>query len=101
MAIEQLPVRLEAIQKAHATIKTQIIRTPVHTSAAITHEVQNAIFPEKCGPEERLRLYFKCENLQKSGSFKFRGAYYFLSQLSEAQLRAGIVSYSTGKLRLT
>lgn len=98
MAIDQLPVRLEAIQKAHATIKDKTIRTPVHTSAAISREVQDAVFPHDCQDQERLRLYFKCENFQKAGSFKFRGAYHFLSQLSEKQLRSGIISYSTGTL---
>lgn len=96
MAVDQLPVRLETIQKAHAIIKHQTIRTPVHTSAAISREVQDAVLPGD-SEHERLRLYFKCENFQKAGSFKFRGAYHFLSQLSEAQLRCGIVSYSTGK----
>ncbi len=42
------------------------------------------------------QLFFKCENFQRSGSFKFRGAYYALAQLSPAQRRAGVVSYSSG-----
>ncbi len=41
-------------------------------------------------------LYFKCENLQHTGSFKIRGAYHFLSQQSPQQLAAGVVTASAG-----
>ncbi len=42
------------------------------------------------------QLFFKCENLQKMGAFKFRGAYNALSQFSAEQRRAGVVSFSSG-----
>ena len=41
-------------------------------------------------------VFFKCENLQRIGAFKFRGAYNALSQFSEAQRRAGAVAFSSG-----
>jgi len=41
-------------------------------------------------------IFFKCENLQRTGAFKFRGAYYALSQLSEKEKKAGVVAYSSG-----
>ena len=41
-------------------------------------------------------LVFKCENFQRSGSFKFRGAFNALSQLGPAQRRAGVVAFSSG-----
>lgn len=41
-------------------------------------------------------LYFKCENLQHTGSFKIRGIYHFLSQQSPQQLAAGVVTASAG-----
>ncbi len=41
-------------------------------------------------------LYFKCENLQRMGAFKFRGAYNALAQFSPAQRRAGVLAYSSG-----
>ncbi len=41
-------------------------------------------------------LYFKCENLQHTGSFKVRGAYHFLSQQSPQQLAAGVITASAG-----
>ena len=41
-------------------------------------------------------LYLKTENLQLTGSFKLRGAYYKISQLSEEQRKAGIIACSAG-----
>ena len=42
------------------------------------------------------QLYFKCENVQRTGSFKFRGAYCALARFSEAQRGKGVLSYSSG-----
>jgi threo-3-hydroxy-L-aspartate ammonia-lyase len=42
------------------------------------------------------QLFLKCENLQRSGSFKFRGAYNAISQLSAEQRKRGVVAYSSG-----
>jgi len=41
-------------------------------------------------------VFFKCENFQRSGAFKFRGAYSALSRFSDAQRRAGVVAFSSG-----
>ena len=41
-------------------------------------------------------LFFKCENLQRMGAFKFRGAYNALSQFSPEQRRAGAIAFSSG-----
>jgi len=48
--------------------------------------------------DERLsaRLFLKCENLQRAGAFKFRGAYNAVSRLSEAARARGVLSYSSG-----
>ena len=58
-------------------------RTPVATSRTAN---------ERTGAQ----MFFKCENLQKMGAFKFRGAYNALSQFSAEQRRAGVVSFSSG-----
>jgi threonine dehydratase len=42
------------------------------------------------------QVFFKAENLQRTGSFKFRGAYHALSRLSPEQREAGVVTYSSG-----
>lgn len=41
-------------------------------------------------------VYFKCENLQRMGAFKFRGAFNFLSALPSEERRKGVVAYSSG-----
>ncbi len=47
---------------------------------------------ERCGA----RVFVKCENLQRMGAFKFRGAYNFLSSLSAEERRRGVVAFSSG-----
>ncbi len=58
-------------------------RTPVLTCAAID---------ERCGAE----LYFKCENFQKAGAFKIRGATNAVFALSDEAAKAGVVTHSSG-----
>ncbi len=58
-------------------------RTPVASSRQ---------FDERAGCE----AYFKCENLQRMGAFKFRGAYNALSRLDPAARRRGVVAFSSG-----
>lgn len=58
-------------------------RTPVLTSTTI-NDLHGA------------DLYFKCENYQRMGAFKFRGAYNALSQFTPAQRAAGVLAYSSG-----
>ncbi len=42
------------------------------------------------------KVFFKCENFQRMGAFKFRGAYNALTQFSPAQRRAGVIAFSSG-----
>jgi threo-3-hydroxy-L-aspartate ammonia-lyase len=42
------------------------------------------------------RVFLKCENFQRSGAFKFRGAYNTMVQLGEAERRAGVITFSSG-----
>jgi threonine dehydratase len=58
-------------------------RTPVMTSSRID-------------AESGCRVFFKCENLQRVGAFKFRGAYNALSRFGPEQRRRGVVAYSSG-----
>ncbi len=58
-------------------------RTPVNTSRTLN---------DMLGAE----VFFKCENFQRMGAFKFRGAYNALSKFSPAQRRAGVVAFSSG-----
>ncbi len=74
---------LSDIQSAYRKIIPYIHRTPVLTSRQL-----NMIFG--CD------LYFKCENFQKAGAFKFRGATNAVLSLSEDQKKHGVVTHSSG-----
>ena len=71
------------VAAAHERIKAAVKRTPVLTSATI-----DAL--------TGARVHFKCENFQRMGAFKFRGAYNALSQLSPEQKARGVVAFSSG-----
>ncbi len=71
------------VRAAAERIRGQAHRTPVLTSRRVNAEV---------GAE----VYFKCENLQRMGAFKFRGAFNALSRFSVEQRAAGVVAYSSG-----
>jgi len=71
------------IQSAHKRIKPFIHRTPVLTSRQL-----NKIF--EC------ELFFKCENFQKVGAFKFRGATNAVLSLSDEEKKHGVVTHSSG-----
>jgi threonine dehydratase len=73
----------QAILEAHARIAPRIHRTPVMTSASLDAMAG-------------ARLFFKCENLQKTGSFKIRGASNAILSLSKEEAAHGIVTQSSG-----
>jgi threonine dehydratase len=74
---------LEQIAAAHERIAPRIHRTPV---------LQSATIDALCGA----KIFFKCENLQKTGSFKIRGATNAIFSLSEREASHGIVTHSSG-----
>jgi threonine dehydratase len=71
------------VEAAAARIAGAAHRTPVLTSRTANDE---------SGAE----LFFKCENFQRMGAFKFRGAYNALSRFDAAQRKAGVVAFSSG-----
>lgn len=73
----------EDVIKAHELIRSWVHRTPVLTSQSINEITEG-------------KLFFKCENLQKVGAFKFRGACNAVFSLKENQLRKGVCTHSSG-----
>ncbi len=71
------------ISEAHARIAPRIHRTPVLTSLSLDAMAG-------------ARFYFKCENLQKTGSFKIRGATNAIFSLTDAEAAQGVVAPSSG-----
>jgi threo-3-hydroxy-L-aspartate ammonia-lyase len=78
-----LSIGIDDIRKAAARLEGLARKTPVYTC----HTVD-----DNCGA----RVFFKCENFQRVGAFKFRGAYNALSQLPEGRRAAGVLTYSSG-----
>jgi threonine dehydratase len=76
-------VSFDDIARAHERIKEQAKRTPVLTSATVDALTGAQVF-------------FKCENFQRMGAFKFRGAYNALSQLDAEKRKKGVVAFSSG-----
>lgn len=76
-------ITLEDILTAAYRLKNDAHRTAIATS----HQLNEAVGAE---------VFCKCENLQRVGAFKFRGAFNLISRLSEAQRRSGVVAFSSG-----
>jgi threonine dehydratase len=76
-------VTFDDVAAAAERIKPLAHKTAVQTSR---------LFDEAAG----VRAHFKCENLQRGGAFKIRGAMNFLSSLSESERKRGVVTYSSG-----
>lgn len=78
-----LPVTLDDVRAAAERLRGIANRTPVFTSRTFNAQTGREVF-------------FKCENFQRAGAFKFRGAYNRLSQLSADEKRRGVVAFSSG-----
>ena len=81
--MDTLAVTIADVEAAAGRLAGIAQRTPVVTSGTV-----DAL--------TGARVYFKCENLQRTGAFKFRGAYNALSQLTAQQRKAGVIAYSSG-----
>jgi threo-3-hydroxy-L-aspartate ammonia-lyase len=71
------------VAAAHERIRSHAKRTPVLTSATIDALTGATVF-------------FKCENFQRMGAFKFRGAFNALSQLDASRKKQGVIAFSSG-----
>jgi threonine dehydratase len=78
-----MPLTLADVQDAAARLKGVVHRTPVLRSRTLDARVGAEVF-------------LKCENFQRVGAFKFRGAYHAASRLAPEQLARGIAAYSSG-----
>jgi threonine dehydratase len=78
-----LPITFEDVVAAHERLRGVAHRTPVLTSRTAN---------ERTGAQ----LFFKCENLQRMGAFKFRGAYNAIAQFTPQQKAGGVITFSSG-----
>lgn len=112
------PLTHASVVAAHELIKPYIHETPVATCAALdllASRPRTAAEREELGlpplaaaaafAEPRFRLYFKCENLQKVGAFKARGAFHAIERMKkvmgaeewEGVKRKGVITHSSGE----
>jgi len=83
LTVMALPVGLADVQAARELLRGVILDTPVQGSRPLSERVG--------GP-----VWLKCENLQRAGSFKIRGAYTRISRLSDDEASRGVVAASAG-----
>jgi threonine dehydratase len=78
-----IPVTFDQVERAAKRISIAAHQTPVLSSRFLSDQCGNQVF-------------LKCENFQRAGAFKFRGAYNLISQLDEQARRQGVVAFSSG-----
>ena len=76
-------ISINSIIEASKRIENNAHRTPVLTSSSINKITES-------------NLFFKCENFQKVGAFKFRGAFNAVASLKEEELKKGVATHSSG-----
>lgn len=111
-----LPLKRTSVIAAHELVKPHIHYTPVLTNKTITSIASTPQKPEaligtewegRTPAKPKLRLWFKCENLQKVGAFKVRGAFHALERLKKEEgnwegekgverKKKGVVTHSSG-----
>lgn len=105
-----LPLTRASVEAAHALIKPHIHTTPVLTNTTLSSLASTPQTPDalKGTPWEghepakpKIRLFFKCENFQRIGAFKVRGAFHAVLRLIEERgieevRRKGVVTHSSG-----
>ncbi|HPS62623.1 MAG TPA: pyridoxal-phosphate dependent enzyme, partial [Bacteroidales bacterium] len=77
------PIDAGTIQQAASLLLGRVNRTPVYSSQTLNRVLDSEVF-------------FKCENLQKAGAFKSRGATHAILRLSNSQLAKGVATHSSG-----
>lgn len=108
-----LPLSRASVVAAYDLIKPYVHKTPVLTNTYISNlastprssdELVNTPWEGQAPAHPKIRLWFKCENFQKIGAFKARGAFHALMRLTESEgweanggREKGVVTHSSGK----
>jgi threonine dehydratase len=106
------PLTRSSVQAAHELIKPYVHRTPVLTNstlnnlASTSQNLEGTRWAGEKPAHPRIRFWFKCENFQRIGAFKARGAFHAIERLKrepgweEGGGRArGVVTHSSGEFR--
>jgi threonine dehydratase len=106
-----LPLTPANVRSAHSLISSYIHRTPLLTNRTLdriastpqtAEDLVGTPFEGQNPATPKIRFYFKCENLQRIGAFKVRGAFHSVLRLVEERgeeevRRRGVVTHSSGK----
>ena len=99
------PLTRDSVIAAHEAIKPHVHRTPVLTSRTLSgfastpqtpDDLTGTEFEGQVPARPKMNLFFKCENYQRVGAFKARGAFHALSRLTDEELSRGVVTHSSG-----
>ncbi|MCJ1471681.1 hypothetical protein MMC13_000321 [Lambiella insularis] len=99
------PLTRSSVQAAHELIKPYIHETPVLTCQTLNDLASTPQSPEALigtpfeghpPAKPKIFFFFKCENFQRIGAFKIRGASHALERLSKEELKHGVVTHSSG-----
>lgn len=99
------PLQRTSVQSAHKMIKPHIHLTPVLTSTTLSTLASTPQSPEaldgtpfegRTPAHPKINLFFKCENLQRTGAFKVRGAFHAMMRLNDEERSRGVVTASSG-----
>lgn len=100
-----LPLQRSSVLSAHDVIKPHIHITPVLTSATLSLLASTPQSPDSLigTPFEgrtpvcpKIKFFFKCENYQRIGAFKARGAFHAVIRLTDEERSRGVVATSSG-----
>lgn len=83
MATSESILKFSDVLAAHERMRFQVLQTPILYGTPLDQDTGRKVF-------------LKCENVQRGGAFKFRGAWNTVSQLTDAQRSSGIIAYSSG-----
>lgn len=101
------PLTRAAVEAAHLAIKPYIHKTPVLTCETLSnlasgsggsHDQHLEAQDTGIQAQPHMKLFFKCENYQRVGAFKARGAFHALSRLTDEELKNGVVTHSSGEI---
>lgn len=108
-----LPLQRASVVEAHKVVMRHVHRTPVMTSRTLSAlasrqrsaaELEGTPWAGTEAAAPRIRIWLKCENLQRIGAFKVRGAFYALDRLTKEDgweagggRERGVVTHSSGE----
>lgn len=99
------PLTRDAVRRAHQLIKPYIHLTPVAQCQTLSdlasvpqtsEALEGTPWAGQTPANPSIDLFFKCENYQKIGAFKARGAFHALSRLTDGELENGVITHSSG-----